>query len=138
MVRIQAKRMSPVDWDEVARWAQLYSEHVLPKGEYWSDEAEVPAPWKEEKICEFCGKFFEACRPTQTVCSRACQSGRDMESWRNQATVWIAAYNSGLSLDRIAEASGASKGTVHRVMTYYGFEPRDKRAFLKFTGSDYD
>jgi len=130
--------MSPVDWDEVALWAKRYADEVVPKGEYWGDEAEVPAPWIEEKICEFCGKFFEACRPTQTVCSRACQSGRDTASWNDQAVVWMAAYNSGLSLDSIALAAGVGKATVHKILTYHGYKPRDKRRSLKHSGSNFE
>ena len=130
--------MSPVDWDEVALWAKRYADEVVSKGEYWGDEAEVAAPWIEEKICEFCGKYFKACRPTQTVCSRACQSGRDTASWNDQALVWMAAYNSGLSLDRIAEAAGVGKATVHKILTYHGYTPRDKRRSLKHSGSDFE
>ena len=127
----------PVDWNEVNRWAQIYSEEVMPRGEYWSEEAEVPAPWIEEKICEFCGKYFEACRPTQTVCSRACQSGRDTASWNDQAIVWLSAYEAGLSLDKIAEAAGVGKATVHKILSFHGYTPRDKRRSLKYSGSDF-
>ena len=128
----------PVDWNEVNRWAQIYSEEVMPRGEYWSEEAEVPAPWIEEKTCEFCGKYFEACRPTQTVCSRACQSGRDTASWNDQAIVWLSAYEAGLSLDKIAAAAGVGKATVHKILSFHGYTPRDKRRSLKYSGSDFE
>ena len=119
------------DWEEVIHWAHRYAEE-FGTDEYWSEEKEKPPAWKEEKICVFCGKFFEACRPTQNVCSRECQSGRDMEAWTSQATVWLTAYNNGLSMDKIAKAAGVGKATVHRVLTYHGVKPRDKRASLMY------
>ena len=125
------------DWNEVHRVAAEYAQQWADST-YWRAETPSEPAWMEEKICEHCHNWFTSWRPEQKTCSRACRSARaNALKYDHLIPAWKLAYASGMSMDGICEKWGVSKCTVHRLLTYHGIKPRDKRKFLKHAGNNY-
>lgn len=127
----------PTDWNEVNRVAALYAKQWAADT-YWASEAPQDPPWIEERVCDHCNAWYTSQRPGQRFCSNKCRG--DNHNWvtyQNQIPAWKLAYQSGMSLDAISKKWNVRKETLHKLLKYYGVQPRDKRKFLKHAGRNF-